>query len=97
MSTPVEKQLFSLLDSIFADDVVEVGERTRLLEFLSENTLAADSVHRVFGRFVEAKWGEAMADGRLTEREKLVLGRILEELELPQDRVPLQLRLALGR
>lgn len=95
MSTEAEAKLIRLLESIFADDVVDIAERSALLEFQADGELDARGVQRVFARFVDARWGEAMADGVLTTHERLVLRRILEELDLRDDAIPLQLRLAL--
>lgn len=95
MSQDAERKLQHLLERIFADDVVEVGERSALLEFQASGELDPNGIERVFARFVDEKWGQAMADGVLTQHEKLVLRRILEELELRDEAVPLQLRLAL--
>ena len=69
--------------------------RTALLEFQASGELDVAGIERVFARFVEAKWGEAMADDKFTHHESLVLRRILEELQLPERAIPLQLRLAL--
>ncbi|MFO0694378.1 MAG: hypothetical protein U0230_12535 [Polyangiales bacterium] len=95
MSKEAEAALMQMLESIFADEIVDVEERTRLLDLEEHSGLSRDEMHRVFQRFVEAKWGEAMIDDRFTDHEALVLERILEELELPPERIPLQLRLAL--
>lgn len=95
MSKEAEAKLLGLLTKIFEDDVVDIGERTSLLEFQASGELDSSGVQRVFTRFVDVKWGEAMADGKLTHQEALVLRRILEELELPESAVPLQLRMAL--
>lgn len=95
MSNEAEAKLTRLLERIFEDDVVDIAERSALLEFQADGALDPRGIERVFSRFVEAKWGAAMADGVLTTHEKLVLRRILEELELRDDAIPLQLRMAL--
>jgi len=97
MSNNAEAALMRLLTQIFEDDVVSVNERTELLEFRASGQLDQDGVQRVFSAFVDEKWGEALADGRVTSHEKLVLRRVLEELELPEEEVPLMLRMALSR
>jgi hypothetical protein len=89
-----EEKLMGLLERIFADEIVDVGERTELRAFQESGQLDAARTENVFARFVEKRWGEAIADDRLTGRESLLLARILEELELPESRVPLQLRMA---
>lgn len=90
-----EDKLMGLLERIFADEIVDVGERTELRAFQQSGALDAARIEAVFVRFVEKRWGEAMADDRLTGREALLLSRILDELELPEARVPMQLRMAL--
>ncbi len=95
MSNEAESKLLALLTSIFEDDVVDIAERSALLEFQASGELDVAGIERVFARFVEAKWGEAMADDKFTHHESLVLRRILEELQLPERAIPLQLRLAL--
>lgn len=95
MSKEAEAKLMNLLKQIFEDDVVSVSERSSLLEFQAEGALDHAGIERVFARFVDLKWGEAMKDGILTSHEKLALQRILEELDLPERAVPLQLRMAL--
>jgi hypothetical protein len=97
MSQQAEAQLMKLLVNIFEDNLVSVAERTALLEFRSNGALGGDAVQRVFAAFVEKKWGEALADGIVTPQEKLVLQRVLEELDLPAEKIPLQLRLSLSR
>lgn len=95
MANEAEAKLTKLLEKIFEDDVVDVAERSALLEFQADGELDARGIEKVFSAFVEARWGAAMADGVLTMHEKLALRRILEELELRDERIPLQLRLAL--
>ena len=93
MPTSQEAELVALLRRIFADNVVTAEERTDLIELQSE--LRPDAVQRVFAAFVEEKWGEALADGVVTEEEKLVLRRVVEELEVPESALPPRLRLSL--
>jgi tellurite resistance protein len=97
MSKQAEAELTKLLVDIFKDNVVTVAERTSLLELRASGALSEEAIQRVFAAFVEKKWGEALADGVVTEQEKLLLRRILEELELPPEKIPLQLRLAHSR
>jgi hypothetical protein len=92
--TPAEAKLMGLLGQIFADNVVTAEERDSLIVFQAD--LRPASILRVFARFVEAKWGEAAADGVITENEKLALRRVLEELQLPEVAIPPALRRVLG-
>ena len=86
--------MLDLLSDIFADNVVTADERQSLIELQSE--LRPESVQRVFAAFVELKWGEALEDGIVTEEEKLILHRVLEELQLPEESLPPDLRSALS-
>jgi acyl CoA:acetate/3-ketoacid CoA transferase len=80
-----------LLDAIFADNVVTAEERQQLVEYQADLEPAA--VARVFKAFVEQKRGEALADGVVTKDEKLILRRVIEELEVPESALPPRLRL----
>lgn len=97
MSQDAETKLLDLLTSIFDDDVVTVSERESLLEFEAEGTLDPADVQRVFELFVLQKWGAALADGVVTEYERLTLLRLLEELEIPIESVPPSMRAELRR
>ncbi len=90
---PKEK-LLVLLDSIFEDGVVEVGERQALAALGA--TLDADTVALAFRKFLHDKWGEVIADDVLTGSERLLLSRIVSELNLRAEDLPVQARLALG-
>lgn len=73
--------------------VVTAEERQDLIEPQAE--LRPDLVRRMLARFVAEKWGEALSDGVVTDEEELVLGRVLEELQLPDEAVPASLLAAL--
>lgn len=88
-----EARLTRLLTAIFADNVVTADERQELIETQAELDPAA--VQKVFKAFVEQKWGEALADGVVTPEEKLILRRVVEELEVPDSALPARLRLSL--
>jgi|SRR5690606_8410293 len=88
-------KLESLLSQIFADGVVEVAERDALNQACRELSLDQDQILGVFTQFLNKLWGEAMADDVLTSSERLVLKRVIRELRIPDDRLPVQARLAL--
>ena len=88
-----EARLEKLLGEIFADNIVTAEERQDLIELQAE--LRPDRVRQVLVRFVATKWGEALSDGVFTAEEKLVLQRVLEELQLPDEALPSALRSAL--
>lgn len=88
-----KEKLAALLESIFEDGIVEVGERQALAALTS--TLDAGTVASAFRKFLHDKWGDAIADDVLTGQERALLGRIVSELNLgPQD-IPAQARMAL--
>ncbi len=88
-----EQALATLLESIFEDGIVEVEERERLERLTS--SLDAAAVASTFRAFLKKKWGEVIADDVLTPQERLLLGRIVGELKLSVDDLPVQARLAL--
>ena len=85
-----EAGLLLLLEAIFADNVVTAEERQALVEYQAD--LEPLAVQRVFKAFVEKKWGDALADGVVTQEEKLILQRVVEELEVPDEALPPGLR-----
>jgi hypothetical protein len=93
MSKDFEAQLMNLLNRIFEDHVVTAEERSSLIEF--QAGLDAMRVQRVFKSFVEKKWSEVVAEGAISEFDKLTLRLVLEELNLPDAAVPEKLRRAL--
>lgn len=92
MSDPKDS-LAALLDSIFEDGIVEVQEREALARLAS--TLDKSTVAETFRAFLSRKWGEVMADDVLTGQERLLLGRIVSELDLGAEDIPVQARMAL--
>ncbi|HLU49746.1 MAG TPA: hypothetical protein VK116_16720 [Planctomycetota bacterium] len=83
------------MTQIFEDGVVEVKERDALQAACNELGLAQDQILEVFTAFLDKMWGQAMADDVLTPSERLVLKRVIKELRIPDDRLPVQARLAL--
>jgi uncharacterized tellurite resistance protein B-like protein len=89
-----EAGLLLLLEAIFADNVVTAEERQELVEYQAD--LAPAVVQRVFRAFIGKKWGDALADGVVTQEEKLILQRVVEELEVPGEALPAPLQKLLG-
>ena len=75
--------------------MVDQEERAAIAAMTESGELSHDEVERVFARFVERKWGEAMQDGVLSPQERLLLVGIIRELKVPEARVPPMLRMAL--
>jgi hypothetical protein len=95
MAQDAATKLRALLDQIFEDSIVNAQERAALVDLRDSGALEAAEVEAVFERFAEDKWGEAMADGRLTPQEKTLMLGIVRELRLPDEKIPAQLRMAL--
>ncbi len=90
-----EKSLRGLLEQIFADGVVEPKEREALAA--ARAGLQPADVLKVFVKFLSDKWGEVTADGRITGTERALLIRVVDELNLSADELPVEARMALGR
>ena len=73
-------QLKTLLQDIFADDIVEPKERETLAKFTEQ--LSNEETLEVFQTFLKEKWGEATQDGVVTAQERRLLAHIMEELGL---------------
>jgi hypothetical protein len=86
--------LRTLLDRIFADGIVEPAEREELTAY--RDALSGEQTIAVFRSFVDAKWGEAVADGVITSTERALLSRIIHELALQLMDLPHQARHSFG-
>jgi hypothetical protein len=95
MQDAAKAKLEALLGQIFDDGMVEVAERDALNQACRELGLDQDQILGVFTGFLDKLWGQAMADNVLTSSERLVLKRVIRELRIPDERLPVQARLAL--
>jgi tellurite resistance protein len=95
MAKDAAAKLRNLLEQVFADSVVSAQEHAAIAALRTNGSLSEAEIQEVFAAFTEAKWGEAMADGRLTPQEKALMLGILRELKLPEEKIPTQLRMAL--
>lgn len=93
--TEPKAELAKLLASIFADGIVEVAEHKSLKAYREHSVLSEADVQQVFTRFLEAKFAEAMADGKITTQERLLIANIVRELKLPDTAVPVHVRMML--
>ncbi len=87
------KDLNKLLESIFEDGIVEPEERQELAAFTQ--SLPRDDVSKTFVAFLKAKWGEVIADDVITGAERVLMGKILMELELALEDLPHQAQVIL--
>ena len=90
-----KKELHKLLEAIFEDGVVEVNERQALQSYREHSVLSSDEVHRSFGRFLEKQFDKAMADGKISTQERLLIATIIRELHIPDEAVPVHVRMML--
>jgi hypothetical protein len=85
--------LKKLLAEIFDDQIVEPRERETLAKFTQ--SMSTEETRQVFQQFLQDKWGEVIADDRITGAERRLLGHIMTELNLTVDHLPAQARMAL--
>lgn len=83
-----KRRLKGMLVRIFSDAVVEESERGEFLDFLSEGLLSQEERAEVVAQFVATTWKTTIADGVVSEREKLRLKRIVEMLALEPASLP---------
>ncbi len=86
-------ELKQLLKTIFADSIVEPKEREALGEFTKSMTV--EETAEAFQQFLKEKWGEIMADDVITGAERALLVKIMHELSLALEHLPLQARHAM--
>lgn len=85
--------LKKLLVNIFEDALVEPKEREALASFTE--TMDRAETLAVFKEFLREKWGEVIADHKITAAEVRLLGHIMTELSLEITDLPEQARLGL--
>jgi len=95
MPTEAQQRLREVLDSVFADMKVEASERQALEQAISDGKLSEGEQLATFEAFVEAKWGEAMEDGRLSPQERMFLAKIVRVLGVSPESLPPMMRVAL--
>ncbi len=86
-------ELRGLLERIFEDSFVEPKERDELVA--AKAGLPESEVLAVFKKFLNDKWGEAIADDVITGPERALLARIVSELGLSMADLPHQAQMAL--
>ena len=93
--TEPKAEFKKLLEAIFEDGVVEVNERSALQAYRAHSVLSETDVQRVFARFLESQFDVAMADGKISTHERLLITTIIQELHIPDDAVPVHVRMML--
>jgi hypothetical protein len=89
--------LYERLMKVFDDGILEPHEQKELREIYGMGKLTLPDVREVFGKFLRDTWEEAMADGILTDAEKTKLTNIVNQLKLPPELVPEDVKRAIGR
>ena len=95
MAAGATTRLRKLLESIFEDGHVDAKERAALAATTGGGELSPAQVRQVFDAFVDAKWGEVMADGFLSHSERLLMVEIVRELHIEEASLPSMLRMAI--
>ena len=93
--TEPKAELAKLLTSIFADGIVDVSEHKSLKAYRAHTVLSEAEVQQVFTSFLEAKFDDAMADGKISPHERLLIANIVKEFKLPKSAVPVHVRMML--
>ena len=91
----IDKAFKGMLARIFSDGVVEPSERVELKAKLASGGISAESARATMIDFLETTMKHVNADGTVSERERAKLKTILDELGLPEDCIPEQVKRAL--
>jgi uncharacterized membrane protein YebE (DUF533 family) len=92
----IDKALKGMLARIFADGEVEPHERTELDAKLKSGALSHDVVRATMLDFLRTSFSHVKADGVVTGREQERLKTIVEELALPSDCIPDEIKRAIA-
>ena len=83
-----KRKLKGMLARIFSDGAAEESERAELKSDLSSGALSAAEIHEVFADFVQTTWKITMADGIVSDRERVRLTEIVTVLGLDIGSLP---------
>ena len=92
----IDKPFKGLLARICADGVVEPEERAELAAKLRSGALAHDVARATMLDFLKTSFSRVTADDVVTDRERARLKAIVDELALPDDCVPDEIKQALA-
>ena len=92
---PAQEVLLALVERIFEDGVVTASERSELVSLYRDAGLTVPDVKEVFAAFLKRTWGETMADGVITNDERMKLATIVRELRVPKESLPAAIDAAL--
>lgn len=93
----LQQVLFDCLTKAFADGVLEPHEQSQLRELYGMGKLTLPDVRAVFAAFIQETWQTVIADGVVTDDERKALTNIVDQLKLPLDLVPDDVKRAIGR
>lgn len=68
---------------------MSASERSELVSLYRGAGLTVPEVKEVFAAFLKRTWGEAIADGVLTNEESAKLATIVRVLRIPAESVPM--------
>jgi len=88
----LERRFLGLLAKIFSDGVVTDAERGELHARIQDGQLSPEQIRAVMLHFLTTSLGHITADGKVTRREHDKLRLIVDELGLPDDSVPDEVR-----
>jgi hypothetical protein len=86
------ERLRELIERVFADGVLEPGERQELTEMWKKGRLTVSQVRDVMTAYVRDTYADVMADGVVTDAERQKLTAIVAGLRLPPECVPDEMR-----
>lgn len=87
-----ELMLKGLLARIFSDGVVEPKERAELDALRAKGDLTLEQIEKVMVDFFQKTLTYSKADGVITDKERMRLRAIVDELALPESAVPAEVR-----
>jgi len=92
----LELRFLGLLAKIFSDGVITDAERAELHARTQDGALSPDRIRAVMLHFLTTSLAHITADGKVTRREHDKLRLIVDELALPEDSVPEEVRRVLA-
>lgn len=85
-----KRRLKGMLARIFSDAAVDDAERAELKGFLSSGELSMAEIKEVFEDFVATTWKITMADGVISDVERMRLVKIVDVLGIECETLPIE-------
>lgn len=93
----IDKGFKGLLARIFADGVMDPSERAELDAKLKSGAISHEAARATMLEFLKTSFAHVAADGVVTGREQERLKAIVQELALPDDCIPDEVKEAIER